>query len=71
MSPEVRALVRATIPGILPCASALVASATGSSLDTNEVILAVLSGVIGFATLAAAEFGTPVNPTVGKGANNS
>lgn len=71
MSPEVRALVRALIAGILACASALVASATGSSLEGNEILLAVLSGVIGFATLAAAEFGTPVNPTIGKGAGDA
>lgn len=71
MSPEVRVFVRAAIAGVLALAASLQASATGSDLHTNEIILAVLAGVIAFGTLAAAEFGTPVNPTVGKGANNS
>lgn len=71
MSPTVRVFVRAAIAGILAFAASLTASLTGSDLETNEIILAVLSGLTAAALLASAEFGTPVNPTVGKGADSA
>ena len=71
MSPEVRVLVRAVIAGVLALCASLTASISGSDLTGNEIVIAVISGVVAAATLAAAEFGTPVNPTVGKGADPS
>lgn len=67
MTPVVRVAVRAVLAGVLVTANALIASATGSDLTGNEILLAVLGGVVSACVLAGAEVTTPINPTVGVG----
>ena len=71
MSPEVRVAVRALIAGLLSFAASLQASGMGSDIQSGEFVAAILAGLVAAGTLAAAEFGTPINPTVGKGAEPS
>ena len=67
MSPEVRVFVRAGIAALLAFCASLQASAMGSGVQLNELVVAILAGLVAGGTLAAAEFGTPVNPMVGPG----
>lgn len=71
MSPVVRLFVRALLAGVLAAAASLQASADGSSLNSGEVVIAVIAGIVAMAALASAELTTPINPTVGVGKGDS
>jgi hypothetical protein len=61
-----RFAIRSVLAGVLVSASNLQASMLGSGLTTNEIVSAILAGIIASLTWAGIEYQTPINPNVGK-----